>query len=182
MLLGHGYKFRILVCVWHGYAHFVFYVFPCIWKVMSSHHHVHICVEHDYFKQNEVLDCFWSKWHLFFLLEEAVFSWPISLPISFGYKQNGMLLLHGHGMPKMKHVEFVGWPLMVVVLTVNSLGMIAHWFGVHATMLSIFIASWNGLIHRLLKHIVRCAVVNGSSRDDSSNKYFNHWCLMLLIC
>ncbi|KAK4491331.1 hypothetical protein RD792_002067 [Penstemon davidsonii] len=37
----------------------------------------------------------------------------------------GMRLLLGHGMPKMKLVEFVGWLLMVVALIVNSLGMIA---------------------------------------------------------
>lgn len=52
-----------------------------------------------------------------------------------------MLLLHGLGMLRMKHVGYVGWPLMVAVLIVNSLGMIAHLFGVHATMRFIFIAS-----------------------------------------
>ncbi|KAG7037251.1 hypothetical protein SDJN02_00874, partial [Cucurbita argyrosperma subsp. argyrosperma] len=38
----------------------------------------------------------------------------------------GMLLHHGLGMLKMKHVEFVGWLLMVVALIANSPGMIAH--------------------------------------------------------
>ncbi|KAM1801915.1 hypothetical protein ACFX11_033461 [Malus domestica] len=38
----------------------------------------------------------------------------------------GMLLLHGHGMHRTKHVGFVGWHLMVVVPIVNSLGMIAR--------------------------------------------------------
>eukprot|EP00261_Vitis_vinifera_P014953 XP_003633955.1 PREDICTED: uncharacterized protein LOC100258557 isoform X1 [Vitis vinifera] len=38
----------------------------------------------------------------------------------------GMLSHHGHGMPKMKPVGFVGWHLMVVVLIVNSLEMIAR--------------------------------------------------------
>lgn len=42
------------------------------------------------------------------------------------FKQSGMLSHHGHGMPKMKPVGFVGWHLMVVVLIVNSLEMIAH--------------------------------------------------------
>ncbi|XP_022926295.1 uncharacterized protein LOC111433475 [Cucurbita moschata] len=39
---------------------------------------------------------------------------------------SGMLLHHGLGMLKMKHVEFVGWLLMVVALIANSPGMIAH--------------------------------------------------------
>jgi hypothetical protein len=38
----------------------------------------------------------------------------------------GTLLLLGLGMPRMKHVGFVGWPLMAVVLIVSSLGIIAH--------------------------------------------------------
>ncbi|KAL9318755.1 hypothetical protein ACSQ67_015272 [Phaseolus vulgaris] len=33
-----------------------------------------------------------------------------------------MLLLRGLGMSGMKHVGFVGWPLMGVVLTVNFRG------------------------------------------------------------
>jgi len=37
-----------------------------------------------------------------------------------------MLLLHGLGMPRMKPVGFVGWPLMDVVLTANFLEMTAH--------------------------------------------------------
>jgi len=39
---------------------------------------------------------------------------------------DGMLLLRGLGMHRMKHVGFVGWPLMDVVLTVNFQGTIAH--------------------------------------------------------
>ena len=39
---------------------------------------------------------------------------------------DGMRLLHGLGMHRMKHVESVGWPSMVVVLIVNSPEMIAH--------------------------------------------------------
>ncbi|KAL6499694.1 hypothetical protein OROGR_027604 [Orobanche gracilis] len=34
--------------------------------------------------------------------------------------KRGMPSLLGHGVPKMKLVAFVGWPTMVVVLTVNS--------------------------------------------------------------
>ncbi|TKY52359.1 Agamous MADS-box protein AGL36 [Spatholobus suberectus] len=41
-------------------------------------------------------------------------------------KKNGTLLVRGLGMPRMKRVGFVGWPLMDVVLTVNFLGMTAH--------------------------------------------------------
>jgi hypothetical protein len=36
-----------------------------------------------------------------------------------------MQLLHGHGMLKTKHVGYVGWLLMVVVLIANFLEMIA---------------------------------------------------------
>lgn len=44
----------------------------------------------------------------------------------WNHEQNGTLLLHGHGMLRMKLVGYVGWLLMVAVLIVNSLGMIAR--------------------------------------------------------
>ncbi|CAH8348410.1 unnamed protein product [Eruca vesicaria subsp. sativa] len=40
-------------------------------------------------------------------------------------KQSGMRLRHGHGMLKMRHVEYVVCHLTVVVQTANSLEMIA---------------------------------------------------------
>ncbi|KAM1576802.1 hypothetical protein PS2_032964 [Malus domestica] len=49
---------------------------------------------------------------------------PVYIP--FATSSCGMLLLHGHGMHRTKHVGFVGWHLMVVVPIVNSLGMIAR--------------------------------------------------------
>ncbi|KAL4286843.1 hypothetical protein AHAS_Ahas19G0126700 [Arachis hypogaea] len=39
---------------------------------------------------------------------------------------DGMQLLRGLGMLKMKLVAFVGWPLMDAVLTVNFLATTAH--------------------------------------------------------
>lgn len=52
------------------------------------------------------------------------------------------------------------WPLLIILLLQ---------FGGHATMPFTFIASWNGWIHRLLKHIVQCAVGNGSSKNKEVN-------------
>ncbi|WJX42642.1 hypothetical protein P8452_29851 [Trifolium repens] len=55
--------------------------------------------------------------------------------------KNGMLLLHGLGMHRMKRAGFVGWRLMDVVLIVNFLAMTVHLFGVHAITHFICIVS-----------------------------------------
>ncbi|CAH9079031.1 unnamed protein product [Cuscuta epithymum] len=47
-------------------------------------------------------------------------------PCAIGhYEKNGMLLLLGHGMHRMKLVGYAEWPLMVAALTAKSPGMIA---------------------------------------------------------
>ncbi|OVA16615.1 zinc finger protein [Macleaya cordata] len=45
--------------------------------------------------------------------------------------------LPGLGMPKMRHVGYVGWPLMVVVLIVNAQGMTALLNGVDSSSLIV---------------------------------------------